>query len=40
MDKARKTAPLICPEGATRVDTGPRTLDEVIEHIIEQIKVS
>lgn len=37
LDKARKTAPLICPEGATVVDTGPRTLEEVIEHIIQQI---
>lgn len=40
MDKARKTAPLVCPEGATRVDTGPRTLEEVIEHIIKLIKSS
>jgi len=38
MDKARKNAPLICPEGATRIDTGPRTLEEVIEHIIELIQ--
>jgi cytidylate kinase len=37
MDKARKTAPLICPEGATRVDTGPRTLDEVIEHLVRLV---
>ena len=37
MDTTRKNAPLICPEGATRVDTGFRTLEEVIEHIIEQI---
>lgn len=37
MDKARKTAPLICPEGAIRVDTGPRTLEEVIEHIIKRV---
>jgi len=37
MDTTRKNAPLICPEGATRVDTGSRTLEEVIEHIIEQI---
>lgn len=38
MDSSRKTAPLLCPEGATRVDTGPRTLEEVVEHIIGQIK--
>ncbi|PXA05538.1 (d)CMP kinase [Coraliomargarita sinensis] len=37
MDKARKTAPLVCPEGAIRVDTGPRSLEEVIEHIINLI---
>lgn len=42
MDKARKNAPLVCPEGATRIDTGSRTLEEVIELIIEliQTKVS
>ena len=38
MDTTRKNAPLICPEGVTRVDTGPRTLEEVIEHIIQRIK--
>lgn len=38
LDKARKTAPLVCPEGATRVDTGPRSLEEVIEHIIRLIE--
>ncbi len=38
LDKARKTAPLICPEGAIRVDTGPRNLEEVIEHIISLIQ--
>ncbi|HKK19282.1 MAG TPA: (d)CMP kinase [Opitutales bacterium] len=37
MDKARKTAPLICPEGATRVDTGPRTLDEVVDHLVRLV---
>ena len=40
MDTSRKNAPLICPEGATRVDTGPRTLEEVVDHIIGQIRVS
>jgi cytidylate kinase len=39
MDTTRKTAPLICPEGATMVDTGPRTLDEVIEYILDRIKI-
>lgn len=37
MDSSRKNAPLICPEGATRVDTGPRTLKEVVEHILGHI---
>ena len=37
MDKTRKTAPLVCPKGATAIDTGPRTLEEVIEHIIALI---
>lgn len=40
MDKARKTAPLICPEGAIRVDTGPRTLEEVVEYIVRLIEVT
>ncbi len=38
MDSSRKTAPLVCPEGATRVDTGPRSLEEVVEHILGQIR--
>lgn len=38
MDSSRKTAPLICPEGATQIDTGPLTLDEVIEKIARLIK--
>lgn len=37
MDKSRKTAPLVCPEGATRIDTAPHTLEEVIEQIIAHI---
>jgi len=37
MDKSRKTAPLICPEGATRIDTAPHTLEEVIEKIANLI---
>ncbi|WP_269524278.1 (d)CMP kinase [Coraliomargarita parva] len=39
MDKARKTAPLICPEGATRVDTGHRTLEEVVNYICSLIQI-
>ncbi|MEM7790871.1 MAG: (d)CMP kinase [Verrucomicrobiota bacterium] len=33
MDATRKTAPMICPEGAIRIDTGPLTLDQVVDHI-------
>jgi len=33
IDSTRKTAPLVCPEGATLIDTGPMTLQEVIDHI-------
>lgn len=38
MDSSRKAAPLVCPEGATRVNTATRTLEEVVEHILGQIK--
>jgi cytidylate kinase len=37
MDKSRKTAPLVCPEGATKIDTAPYTLEEVIEKIADPI---
>jgi len=37
-DSQRKTAPLTCPEGATRVDTGPLTLEGVVEHITQIIE--
>lgn len=37
-DSQRKTAPLTCPEGATRVDTGPLTLESVVDHIAQIIK--
>ena len=33
MDKTRKTAPLVCPEGAVRIDNSSMTLAEVIEKI-------
>ena len=36
-DSQRKTAPLVCPEGATRVDTGPLPLEGVVDHICEII---
>jgi cytidylate kinase len=32
-DSQRKTAPLVCPAGAIRVDTGPLSLDAVVDHI-------
>ena len=37
MDKTRKTAPLVCPIGATQIDTAPHTLEEVIQIISDQI---
>ena len=37
MDTNRTAAPLVCPEGATRIDTGPRTLEEVIDAICDHI---
>ncbi|MGC6425045.1 MAG: (d)CMP kinase [Lentimonas sp.] len=40
MDKTRKAAPLVCPEGATEIDTAPLTLEEVIETIAEIIQAS
>lgn len=38
MDKSRKTAPLVCPDGAVQVDTAPHSLDEVIRIISDQIR--
>lgn len=32
-DSQRKTAPMVCPEGAIRIDTGDKTLEEVIDKI-------
>jgi cytidylate kinase len=32
-DSQRKTAPLMCPPGAVRVDTGPLPLEGVVDHI-------
>lgn len=37
MDQSRKTAPLVCPEGATLIDTAQLTLEEVIEKIAQLI---
>jgi cytidylate kinase len=36
-DMGRKTAPLVCPEGATRIDTSTRSLHEVVDHVIALI---
>lgn len=33
MDSSRKTAPLVCPNGATQINTGSLTLEEVINKI-------
>lgn len=33
IDSTRKTAPLVCPEGAMRIDTSPLTLEEVIDKL-------
>ena len=38
LDKSRKTAPLVCPEGATQVDTGSLPLQGVVNHIAKLIK--
>ena len=38
MDRARQTAPLVCPWGATQIDTAHHTLEEVIEKITHQIE--
>lgn len=40
MDKTRKTAPLVCPEGATQIDTAPHTLEEIITKISNLIDSS
>ncbi len=38
MDTNRKTAPLVCPDGAIQVDTAPLSLEEVISRIAEIIQ--
>ena len=37
MDKTRETAPLVCPKGATQINTAHHTLEEVIEKITHLI---
>ena len=38
MDRTRQAAPLVCPKGATQIDTAHHTLEEVIEKITHQIE--
>ena len=38
MDKNRKTAPLVCPEGAIQVDTAPLPLEGVVAKIADIIR--
>ena len=38
MDRTRQAAPLVCPRGATQIDTAYHTLEEVIEKITHQIE--
>ena len=37
-DSRRKTAPLVCPQGAVRIDTGRMTLEEVIDKICRSVE--
>lgn len=37
IDSSRKTAPLVCPEGAVSIDTAPHSLQEVIQIIANRI---
>ncbi len=39
-DSTRKTAPLICPEDAERIDTSAMTLDEVLDELENRVKAS
>ena len=38
MDRTRRAAPLVCPKGATQIDTTHYTLEEVIEKITRLIE--
>lgn len=38
LDKKRKTAPLICPHGATKIDTTHSTLNEVAQKMLDIIQ--
>ena len=38
MDRTRQAAPLVCPKGATQINTAYHTLEEVIEKITHLIE--
>ena len=38
LDSTRKTAPLIVPEGAIRIDSSDLTLDQVVEHVMGELR--
>ena len=38
LDSTRKTAPLIVPEGAIRIDSSELTLDQVVEQVLEELR--
>lgn len=38
LDSTRKTAPLIVPEGAVRIDSSDLTLDQVIERVMDELR--
>jgi cytidylate kinase len=38
-DSERKNAPLVCPEGAIRIDTGRLNLEEVVDYICKMVQV-
>ena len=39
-DSERKNAPLVCPEGATRIDTGCLSLEEVVDYVCKVVQES
>jgi cytidylate kinase len=38
LDSTRKTAPLIVPEGALRIDSSDLSLDQVVERVLEELR--
>lgn len=39
-DSERKSAPLVCPEGAVRIDTGRLKLEEVVDYVCKVVQGS